>query len=160
MLLLNFPALFLIALMIVAHLVGERCKKVGKEVTKEKPNLLLRRQPSVLATAAASYFQGLMRRESKSKMSKNKSGGKFVNPMVSSGTTGGELQMADRSRTAKTKDMDTSMITSARDSASEKGSNEGHLPLPEHWEAFKDDVSGNYYYYNHETRESQWEAPI
>ena len=68
--------------------------------------------------------------------------------------------MADRSRTAKTKDMDTSMITSARDSASEKGSNEGHLPLPEHWEAFKDDVSGNYYYYNHETRESQWEAPI
>ena len=32
-------------------------------------------------------------------------------------------------------------------------------PLPEHWEAFKDESSGQFYYYNHETRESQWEPP-
>ena len=105
-------------------------QSVCKETTKQNPNLKLRRQPSVLATAAASYFYGLMRRESKSKMSKKMSGGRFVNPMVSSGTTEGELQMADRSETTKTKDRDTSMIITARDCVSEKGSNEGHHHFP------------------------------
>ena len=91
-------------------------------------------------------------------MSKTKSGGGLVNPMFSSGTTEGELQMADRQDT-NSKDGGNSKIISATDCATQD-SDESHSPLPEHWEMFKDDVSGDYFYYNHETDESQWEAPI
>ena len=147
-------------LLFTLYLVAVYVRAACKEVKKENPKMFSHKQSAALASAAASYFRELIKSDSfKPKMSKTKSGGGFVNPMFSSGTTEGELQMADRQDT-KTKDGGNSKIISARDSASEKGSKEGHPPLPEHWEAFKDEVSGNYYYYNHETDESQWEAPI
>ena len=130
-----------------------------KEVKKENPDLFSRKRSSALAIAAASYFRELIKRDSfKPKMSKTKSGGGLVNPMFSSGTTEGELQMADRQDTKKN-DSDTFKNISVSDCANEDG-DERHSPLPEHWEMFKDDVSGDYFYYNHETDESQWEAPI
>ena len=32
--------------------------------------------------------------------------------------------------------------------------------LPDHWEAFQDQSTGQSYYYNHQTGESQWEPPV
>ena len=130
-----------------------------KEVKKESPHMFSRKQSAALATAAASYFRGLIRKESfEPKVSKTKSRGGLVNPMFSSGATKGESQMAD-SRDTKKNDSDTFKNISVSDCANEDG-DERHSPLPEHWEMFKDDVSGDYFYYNHETDESQWEAPI
>ena len=130
------------------------CKEVKKEDT------FLHKRSSALATAAAAYFSGLLRRESVQPKASQKRSNDAVNPMFSKSAA---LEMTpnaavlSKSAAITERPHAESKNHSITNSATE--ASEIHSPLPKHWEAFKDEVSGDYFYYNHETDESQWDRP-
>jgi hypothetical protein len=149
----------LFSLYLAAVYVRASCR----EVKKDNPKLFSRHESSALAIAAASYFRGIFRKDSfapQPSQGPQAENNANQNPVclereVQMTTLDEATTMMDEQNGCKEREGEATATNLAIDAHTGNADD----PLPEHWEAFKDESSGQFYYYNHETRESQWQPP-